>query len=209
MQNWNHDLLVENVRGLLKRHNMTQQKLAEIAGMTQANVSKALNPRDKRNFTLEQAIRISQHFGVSLDELVGNEVPAKVATSPRAMLSLLSSLLFSANIRTINVTEKEMEYKQYYNSHGFPDCERVKKEVEYPAFYFPDYMRVRDFAFCDPEYDDVDMEFCVCGNETRFMRMNEILRKFIPIIQMRREEGIPEEAYQMILKGYLEQLPEK
>ena len=39
--------------------------------------------------------------------------------------------------------------------------------------------------------------------------MNEILKKLIPIINLYREKEIPDEAFQMILNGYLEQLPEK
>lgn len=209
MPEWKHDILIENIRALLKRYDMTQQQLAGITGMTQANVSKALNSNDKRHFTLEQVICISQHFGVPIDELVGNEVPQEAATSPRAVLAFLSSLLCSAKVRATIITEEELIYAQYINDHGYPDCNREKKEIKYPAFYFPNYMRVRDFAFCEPEYDEVDMDFCMGGNETNFLQMNEILKKFIPIIKLYREKEIPDEAFQMILNGYLEQLPDK
>ncbi len=53
------------------------------------------------------------------------------------------------------------------------------------------------------------MDFCMGGNETNFLQMNEILKKFIPIIKLYREKEIPDEAFQMILNGYLEQLPDK
>lgn len=209
MSEWKHDMLVENIRALLKHHDMTQQQLAGIAGMTQANVSKALSLKDKRQFTLEQVVRISQHFGVPIDELVGNKVPTETAHSPRAVLTFLSSLLCSAKVRAITVTEEEMVYEQYINSHGYPDCNRVKKAIKYPAFYFPNYWRVRDFAFCEPECDEVDWEFCAGGNETKFMRMNEILETIIPIVRLYRGKEIPAEAFQMILDGYLSELPEK
>lgn len=209
MSEWKHDMLVENIRALLKHHDMTQQQLAEIIGMTQANVSKALNPNDKRHFTLEQVICISQHFGVPIDELVGNKVPQDAATSPRAVLAFLSALLCSAKVRATTVTEEELVYEQFNNGHGYPDCRRVSREIEYPAFYFPDYKRIRDLAFCEPDCEELDMEFCWCGNETKFLRMNEILKKFIPMTKLYRSKEIPEEAFQMILDGYLDQLPDK
>lgn len=209
MSEWKYDMLVENIRALLKHHDMTQQQLAGIAGMTQANVSKALNPNDKRHFTLEQVICISQHFGVPIDELVGNKVPQDTATSPRAVLAFLSALLCSAKVRTTTVTEQELIYYHYTNDHGYPDCDRVKKEIKYPAFYFPDYMRVRDYAFCEPDYEDVDLDFCMGGNETKFLQMNEILKKLIPMTKLYRSKEIPDEAFQMILDGYLDQLPDK
>ena len=105
MPEMNHDILVENIRTLLKNNGMTQQQLAEVAGMTQANVSKALNPNDKRGFTLEQVFAISQHFGVSIDELVGNKAPNEVETSPRAALTFLVRFLCDAKIRVANITE--------------------------------------------------------------------------------------------------------
>lgn len=43
MSELNFELLQENIRALLKKHDLTQNALAEITGMTQANVSKALN----------------------------------------------------------------------------------------------------------------------------------------------------------------------
>ena len=209
MPEMNHDILVENIRTLLKNNGMTQQQLAEVAGMTQANVSKALNPNDKRGFTLEQVFAISQHFGVSIDELVGNKAPNEVETSPRAALTFLVRFLCDAKIRVANITEEELIYQQFLNEHCGMDCRRVNKEIEYPAFYFPDYYLVSDFASSDQEYEEVDSEFCWGGNETKFLKMNEILRNLIPMIKLSRDKQIPEEAFQMIVNGYLEQLPNK
>ena len=209
MSEWNHGLLVENIRGLLKHNNLTQQQLAEITEMTQANVSKALNPNDKRSFTLEQVVRISQHFGISIDELVGNKVPSEVATSPRAVLAFLSKLLCELKVRATDISAEELVYEQYLNEDNYPDCRRVNRTIKYPAFYFPDYVRPGDIAADEHEYDELDSVYCWCGNESNFLKMNEILKNLIPMIQLYREKQIPEEAFQMILNGYLEKLPEK
>lgn len=209
MSELNFDLLQENIRELLKKHDLTQRELAEIAGMSQGNLSKALNPDEKKQFTLEQQYRIAQYFGVSIDELVGNTVPAEITTGPRSVLSFLAKLLCEAKIRVTNISEEELLYDRFTNEHGGLDCRRVNKTVEYPAFYLPDYYRVSDFAFCEPDYDELDMEYCWCGNASRFMQVNEILKNLIPMIKLYREKQIPEEAFQMILNGYLEQLPEK
>lgn len=209
MSELNFDLLQENIRELLKKHDLTQSELAEIAGMSQGNLSKALNPDEKKQFTLEQLYRIAQYFGVSIDELVGNTVPAEITAGPRSVLSFLTKLLCEAKIRVTNISEEELVYDPFTNEHGGLDCRRVNKTVEYPAFYLPDYYRVSDFAFCEPDYDELDMEYCWGGNDSRFMQVNEILKNLIPMIKLYREKQIPEEAFQMILNGYLEQLPEK
>jgi len=209
MSELNFELLQENIRALLKKHDLTQSALAEIAGMTQANVSKALNPNESKQFTLDQLFRISQHFGVSIDELVGNTVPSEITTGPRAVLAFFVKLLCEGRVRVENVNVEELIYDRYTNEHGGLDCRRVDKTIEYPALYLPDYYRVSDFAFCEPEYEELDMEYCWCGNGSRYMQVNEILKNLIPMIKLYREKQIPEEAFQMILNGYLEQLPEK
>lgn len=209
MSELNFELLQENIRALLKKHDLTQSALAEIAGMTQANVSKALNPNESKQFTLDQLFRISQHFGVSIDELTGNTVPSEITTGPRAVLSFFVKLLCEGKVRVENVNVEELIYDPFKNEHGGLDCRRVEKTIEYPALYLPDYYRVSDFAFCEPEYEELDAEYCWCGNGSRYTQVNEILKNLIPMIKLYREKQIPEEAFQMILNGYLEQLPEK
>lgn len=208
MSELNFELLQENIRALLKKHDLTQNALAEIAGMTQANVSKALNRNESKQFTIDQVFRIAQHFGVSIDELVGNKSSETSKTSPRAMLALLTTLLCNANIRFTDITEEELIY-DLFESDGILDCRRIKQKVEYQAFYFPDFMRPSDYAKNEQEYEDTDMEFCCTGNYSKYQKMNEVLKKLIPMIKLYRETEIPDEAFQMVLKGYLEQLPEK
>ena len=209
MSELNFELLQENIRALLKKNDLTQSELAAIVGMSQGNLSKALNPDEKKQFTLEQLYRISQHFGVSIDELVGNTVPSEITTGPRAVLSFIVKLLCEAKLRVRDITEEEYIYEPYLNEHCGMDCRRLTKEIEYPAFYLANYDRVSDFAFDEHEYDELDMEYCWSGNETKFLKVNEILKNLIPMIKLYREKQIPDDAFQMILNGYLEQLPEK
>jgi len=50
----NADILIRNITQLMKDNGITQEKLADILGMSQPNVSKALSLRDKKCFTLDQ-----------------------------------------------------------------------------------------------------------------------------------------------------------
>ena len=53
MSEMNFELLQKNIRSLLVKNSLTQNALAEIAGMSQPNLSKALNPNESKQFTLE------------------------------------------------------------------------------------------------------------------------------------------------------------
>lgn len=209
MSDWNHDVLAQNIKKLKEKYKLSQEQLAGIAGMTQPNLSKALNPDDPRCFTLEQVVSFSQHFGVSIDELVGNNSPNDATTSPRAIFEVIIKLLSTANMRATTATIEEWVYEPFYDCEGHPDCRPEKKNIKYPAFYLPDYFSLDDFSSSEPEREDTHDEFLCGGNHTKLQRVNSILKDLIPIVRLYRNKVIAEEPFQMIIKGYLDQLPEK
>lgn len=210
MSELNFELLQENIRALLKKHDLTQSELAAIIGMSQGNFSKALNPEEKKQFTLEQLYRISQHFGVSIDELVGNRAANEVETGPRAALEFITKLLCESKLRHTTVEVEEWVYEYEYCGSDHPECRSKQKTIEYPAFYFASYQHFEDFARrADISDEDIHYDFLSGGNDSKFLRVNEILKDFLPMVKLYRETQIPDEAFQMVLKGYLEQLPEK
>lgn len=209
MSKLNHDILRKNIRSLMESRGTTQAELAESIGMSQPNLSKALKPDDKKRFTLDQVFQISQYFGVSIDELTGNKVAEQVATSPRSALAFLVDLYRKRQIKFTKVNVTEVVYQQFYNEHGYPDSRREDQQQSYPAFYFPNHADISEYASCEEDYCELDAEFSQCGNETQFIQLNAILENLLPLTRMCRDEEIPEEAFKMILNGYLEQLPNK
>ncbi|MBQ8837183.1 MAG: helix-turn-helix transcriptional regulator [Clostridia bacterium] len=209
MAEMNYSLLQSNIRALIKKHGITQNGLAEIAGMSQSNVSKALSPNDKKQFNLEQLYRISQHFGISIDELVGNMASSAAYTSPQALLALISKLFIESKVKSTEITEIEYVYKPYYNDNGYPDCSFKQEEQKYIAFYFPNYMQTSDFVFKDEDEDTLHYEFCSDGNESMMKPLNTVLEDFIPIVDMYLKGKFNKDAFDMVLNGYLEQLSDK
>lgn len=70
MANYDSDILIQNIKMLMKDNDITQTKLADILHMPQSNVSKALSENDKKSFTLDQLVGIAKHFRVSIDFLM-------------------------------------------------------------------------------------------------------------------------------------------
>lgn len=208
MSELNFDILEENIRMLMRKKDITQQKLAEIAGMTQANVSKALNSKEKKHFTLDQIYRIAQAFEVSIDKLVGNTPAGSSETSPREAFQFIIKYLCAANLRTAKLTVQETAYESEYTGYG--ECRPRDIQNEYPVFFFPDYERISDYhTATDEEYIDIQHMFYECGNDTKYRDLNRILKKIIPLVAQFKEGDIPDEAFQMIIEGYSKQLPEK
>ena len=71
MSNYDSDIMIKNIKSHMSKKGITQEKQAEILGMSQSNGSKALNTKDKKSFTLDQVIGIAKFFHVSVDSLIG------------------------------------------------------------------------------------------------------------------------------------------
>ena len=205
MSELNTAILIENIRSLKERDSLTQKQLADIAGMTQANISKALNPDDKRCFTLEQVYRIATYFRVSLDELTGNKTTSGTSSSPRSVLRYLLELLRSNKAKVIKWTNMEEVFDVEFDWDG-PSCDHSHREIEYPAIYFPSYVPFSCEDLGTDEAQALFAEYTQCGNHTGYRDMNEIILKMLPMIELYKNKEIPDEAFQMIVEGYLRQV---
>ena len=211
----NTNILIQNILSLMKANDITQEKLASILGMSQPNVSKALSLKDKKCFTLDQVVGIANHFGVSIDYLVGNKSAKSQETGPRSVADFLSKVIEShdAKYTTVEIEESVYEPKQMYNVFsGYVDCEasEEKRIITYPAIYFPDYWPLPDPAEVDHEtYEEISSEALQIGNESRMKPVNDFIRKFIQIFEIYDKKGVDEEAYRTVVDNYLSKLRER
>ena len=211
----NTDILIQNIQFLMKANNITQEKLADILGMSQPNVSKALSLKDKKCFTLDQVVGIANHFGVSIDFLVGNRSAKSQETGPRAVADFLSKVIenHDAKYTTVEIEETVYELKEHYNVFSGPVYEASSPEkriVSYPAIYFPDYWQLPDPADVDRDtFDEMEAEARQIGNESRMKPVNDFIRKFIQIFEIYDKKGVDEDAYRTVVDNYLSKLRER
>ena len=88
--------LGEKISDLRKKNGISQEKLAELLGISRQAVTKWES--GKGNPDTENLIRLSEIFGVSLDELCGKEAekPKKINYTPGHILALLSLAILNA-----------------------------------------------------------------------------------------------------------------
>lgn len=63
---------LKNLRFLRKKYNMTQQDVADLLRVSKANISKYEN--GLVGMTIEQFIKLADYFGISLDQLVKQDL---------------------------------------------------------------------------------------------------------------------------------------
>ena len=209
MSIFNQNILKQNIKELLKNKNITQQQLAHTIGMSQSNVSKALSEGDKKCFTVEQIYSIADHFGVSIDWMLGYETAERIAKGPRAIGAFLAELLSSQYARCTPIEIHDTVYSIDYDSRkGYPDYNVTEQDNTYLAIYFPNYWDPRELAKTEEEFAELYAEAKQCGNDTRNISLNEFIQKYVSILKVFQDKQISEEAYRIVLKDYLSQLRE-
>lgn len=195
MSKLNKSILVQNIDTILKNKKLTQQTLGEILGMSQPNVSKALNPNEKKCFTLEQIVDIADYFHVSVDYLIGNSQAISASHSPREIGEFISDLLASKDGKVANITVEEW-VSEVDPATGYSKQET--RQVHYPAVYFPDHWI--------PETDDEAAEASRVGNETSMIPVNQFLHSFLEILNTYHQGLLSQETYEMVVTNLLENL---
>lgn len=209
MSKFDQNILKQNIKALLKNKNMTQQQFADAIGMTQSNVSKALSEGDKKCFTVEQIFSIADHFGVSIDWMLGYKTAERITTGPRAIGAFLAELLSAKNAKYAPAEIHEKVYTVDYNSReSHYESKVLEQDSTYLAIYFPNYWDPHESATTEEEFWELHSEAEQCGNDTKNIPLNEFLQKFVSILKVFHDKQISEEAYQIVLKDYLSQLKE-
>lgn len=197
MLNYNENILNENIRMLMKERNTKQQELADILGMAQSNVSKALNPNDKKCFTLDQVVGIARYYGWSVDRLVGINRNLQENLSQREIASCIVALI---NGRKALLREITVEEDQYRCDDCYPQEVKLYKNINsrYLAMYIPNYWP------CDNE-DPTDISQ-IYGNSTRLCNINEFLEAFQSVRSMYEQGQLSDKNYDNFVNTLLENL---
>ena len=204
MAELDHNILRKNISSLMESNNLTQEELGNIAGMTQSSVSKVLSGTSY--FSLDQVFRISQHFHIPIDQLVGNKVGFDASYSPSSVLKHIIKLLTAGKMRTIQVTIPETVYSREIvdGKYEHKTCER--ENIRYNVFCFPSFYSVDDFAFNEDAKEDLHCKFLANGNGSPFYLLNQILTIVLPLIPMKRSGMVEEKLINDALKNYVEEL---
>jgi plasmid maintenance system antidote protein VapI len=195
-----------------RRDNITKTKLAEVLGMSQPNVSKALNPKEKKCFTLEQVIKIADYFNVTIDSLVGSSRTDTIvsANNSRDIAAFLAQCIDNEKAKISYIDVEQTVYLEDYDpSEPYCPYRKTTKKVNYPVLYFSDYWQIQDYAESDDDYSELSQEAFQCGNETLNVHINKFLQHFIQIHGLYKKGELSEEIYRTVVQDLLNHVPEK
>lgn len=87
MDNYDIDILKDNIKKRMNELGITQSELSKRTDIKQPTISKVLSKKDGSNFTVIQLIEIAQYLECSIDDLVG------LTTQKKQKIETLSDIL--------------------------------------------------------------------------------------------------------------------
>lgn len=207
MSKLNYDAAKKNIDTLRKNRGLSQAKFAEAIGMSQPNLNKALNIKEKRFFSAEQLYSIADLFSVSVDSLLVRESPKPSSNNLRPIAEFIINLLEQGIIDLETVETSEFVKRVYYDvDSGYPRDYSDVAEVKHIAIYFPN--NAEDFEREDYELSGPYHDGRIVTNSTGNEPINAFLEKYPSILNLYKKNDLSKEAYDAVVESFLSQLDE-
>lgn len=216
MQNLDKDILIQNIKRLMKEHDVTQPKLADDLHVGQPSISKCLN--GKQSISIDLIFSIAQYFNVSIDSLCSAPITQSNETEDRRSRALRRASTFNDtcdalatlfkfhmldikeidHIETIYEEEKYCEdghlYTQFVKKKGFAGTDTTSNK--YNAIFYPNYYEISTEFDSDEDYNDYMSELSCSGNALpENIRINKFLSQLVDLYKIYKNGSLPEEAY--------------
>ena len=206
------DIIIKNVRQLLENKKWKANKLCEITGIPQPQMSKVLN--GKSQFTFDQIIAVAEAFNVSIDYLVGRYELNESTSIPtnREIYEFISSLLENNILKIKDIDVEEECYVPYegFEEYHYPYEHKIKNN-KYKSFYFSNFISVlsrEEFEKLDPyEQDEYRYDIETHGNDnTRNIELNEFLSYYEKLYDIKKNANMDEDIYNTAIHDRLDKL---
>lgn len=205
MSDFNYDIIIKNINNLMKDNSVTQNMLSQNTGISQPQISKALSENNKAQFTLEQIVRISEYFKVSIDSLIGKEEKkTKKRITNKEICIFLKELIENKLISIIELNIDETEFRRdvpddiesAHSPHGVT--------TKYISFYFSNI----DQNVCSTLPEDIQIDFYTkYGNKNiRNVEINEFIEFFLAMYEIHKNNNLKTELYETAIQDRIDKL---
>lgn len=207
MPNFDRAILIQNINKLMDSKQMTQKQLGDVLHMSQPNVCKALNPKEKKCFTLEQVVNIAAYFHVSIDSLIAvDSGHSSIKLTPRRIARFIIDLVEKQYAKVEHIKVEESKFKSFLDPEGNPAFHQKKEANDYLAFYLPNYTQIEDNRDVPEEAYRVFETSSDSRKSTVMLPVNFYLEKYLRVRKLYLENALPKDTYTEIIDGLLNRL---
>ena len=206
MPNLNYDILLKNIHMLKKKEGITQTALAESIGMSEPNFNKAYNNTAGKRFNLEQVVAIANHFNISVDDLLGDNVSRTI--SNREICSYIVKLYEARMISFHKTSIQEKGYLFCAPENPYDDPFSYQETTtEYYSIYFQRFLDPDTSDYSDEDHWHLEALNSLQGNESNDSKIiNAFLEKFKKLYDMHMNQLLSDDEYRLLLKNALDSM---
>lgn len=226
MPNFNKDILIQNIKNLMKTNNVSQPKLAADLNVGQPSISKCLN--GKQSISIDLAYSIAEYFHVSLDELCRDpdtvETPKTLSPLPLSskdefikVCEGLAEVFKYAPLKTKEIelrevvfieeiTEDGIETGMHYQAKDQFNMDPVNK---YISLFFPNHHEIATTFSSYAEAAEYQAELRDIGNTIdRNVKINQFFKQLADLHSIYQNDSITKEAYFHAIDSNLDKIRE-
>lgn len=227
MPGFDKNILISNIKRLMKEKDITQPKLAEALHIGQPSISKYLN--GKQQMSIDVAYNLAQCLGVTLDDLCKDpNEPSALQDSPtiddpfkydfQKVCGGLATVFKYADLRTKEIDIQEVIYAEEVTPEGYETGVYARQKTilntdptnKYNTFYFPNYHEICS-TFPSREARDEymsDLHYLGNANEPN-MDINAFFKKLCDLNCIYQNGSITYEAYTHAISSNLQEFLNK
>lgn len=223
MPNLDKDILIKNIKQLMKEHNITQPQLAKDLNVGQPSISKCLT--GKQSISIDLIYSIAHYFKTSLDDLckdsstLASPVPENENATETKLISAydicksLAIIFKSALPYTKNITHKETTYLEQAGDYGGGIGTYYglgEKENIYTSIFFPNYCELDYHAESQEDFDEYMDILRDCGNTNeRNVAVNSFISQLVDLLSVYRKGSMTYESYIQTIDANLAEISKK
>lgn len=204
MTELNFDNVVNNVKTLMKQHNLTQEAFAESIGTSQSNLNKFLTQSTSRMLTVAQLYKISTIYDVSLDWLIANKKSDFIPTDNQSIAAFISRLYEDGRIvfETQSITEITTSAIEERKPEDIFPYQCKEEAVKYFNIRFPQYEHPEYESISDPDYIE---HISDNGNDIEDnIILNHFFEGLIHIQKLRNDNLLDDQQYELLKQNLIE-----
>ena len=204
--------IIEAIESLMEENKINQATLAREINMGQAQLSKCLNRKGNNYIGIDTLIRISDHFNIPVDHLLGRTTISgtKKSQSNADICRHLINLIETNTVNIINGSIVEDTYQP--NKDSTEDMTQPyhyeKKKNTYKMFYFSNFLPLPNMKDMNKtEKKNLESELNSKGlYHPKRIEINAFIEYYLKLRDLNKKDDLPRAFFEQAIEDRLNQM---
>lgn len=204
--------IIEKIESLMEEHNVNQATLARRINIGQGQLSKCLSRKGNNYFGIDTLIRISDHFRVPVDHLLGRST-LRIEDNPHSNARICRHLVNLIETSTVNIINGAVEEDTYQpnkeeNENPTHPYRYEKKKNSYKVFYFSNFLPLPNMKNMNrTEKKNAESRLSDTGlYNPKGIEINAFIEYYLKLRDLYKKDDLPLAFFEQAIEDRLNQM---